>query len=241
MTTTRKETIEAADGGRFEAHVAVPATGHGAGVLLIQEVFGVNEYIRDVAARLAGLGHVALAPDLFWRIQPGFELDSSDPGSIEPAIEMAGRWDEEAGLADLGSALSHLRDLPEVIGALGVLGFCFGGTQAFRVAAHLGPACAVCYYGSGIPAMVDDARQITVPTMLHFGDSDPYLPNEGVDAIRAAAADNHHLVVHVHRGGGHAFDNRFAPHFSQPEIAERAWTETGSFLFMHLGGPGIGA
>ena len=77
--------------------------------------------------------------------------------------------------------------------------------------------------------------------MLHFGDADPFIPNEDVDAVKAAVADNHHVMVEVHAGGGHAFDNHFAPHFSQPDIAARAWTETASFLYMHLGGPGLGA
>lgn len=241
METTRTDVISTADGATFNGHLALPASGHGAGVLLIQEIFGVNAYIRDVASRLAGLGYVTLAPDLFWRIQPGVDIDSSDPANIEPAIGIAGQWDPELGLGDLGAALQHLHDLDEVTGAVAVVGFCFGGTQAFRIAKELEPACAVGYYGSGIADMLDDLHDITCPTMLHFGGQDDFIPNEQVDAVKAAAADNHHLVIHVHEGAGHAFDNHLAPHFSQPEAAAAAWTETASFLYMHLGGPGIGA
>lgn len=241
MITTRTETITAADDGTFTGHVAIPAGGHGPGVLVIQEIFGVNAYIRDVCERLAAAGYVALAPDVFWRVQPNVEFDSSDQATIAPAMEVTGRWDAETGLADLGSALEHLRTLPEVRGPVGVIGFCFGGTQTFRVAAAFTPACAVSYYGSGTASLLDQLDQVTCPVLFHFGDSDPYLPNSDVDAIKAAVADRHEIAVHVHAGGGHAFDNHFAPHFSQPQIAVRAWTETLTFLFAHLGGPGVGA
>lgn len=240
MITTRSETITAADGGTFAGHVAVPASGHGPGVLVIQEIFGVNAYIRDVCDRLAAAGYVALAPDVFWRVRPGVEFDSSDQATIAPAIEVTGQWDGEVGLSDLGSALAHLRGLPEVRGGTGVIGFCFGGTQTFRVAAAFDPACAVAYYGSGTAGLLDQVDSITCPLLFHFGDNDPYLPNSDVDAIKAATADRHHIAVHVHAGGGHAFDNHFAPHFTQPRIAVRAWTETLAFLYAHLGGPGKG-
>ncbi len=240
MITTRSETITAPDGGTFAGHVAVPASGHGPGVLVIQEIFGVNAYIRDVCDRLAAAGYVALAPDVFWRVQPGFELDSSDQATIAPAIEVTGQWDGEVGLGDLGAALAHLRRLPETQGGTGVIGFCFGGTQTFRVAAAFDPTCAVAYYGSGTAGLLDQLDSITCPLLFHFGDNDPYLPNADVDAIKAATASRNDIAVHVHAGGGHAFDNHFAPHFSQPRIAVRAWTETLAFLFAHLGAMGRG-
>lgn len=241
MESVRIETVATSDDKRFEAHLTLPSTGHGPGVLLIQEVFGVNDYIKDAAARLAGLGYVVLAPDVFWRQVPGFAMDSSVEANIEPAVTVAGGWDPVVGLSDLAAALDHLHQLPEVTGASGVLGFCFGGTQAFRIARDLQPACAVCYYGSGINDLLDDLHQVTSPTLLQFGDSDPYIGADQIEAITAATADNHHIEVHVHPGAGHAFDNHLAPHFSQPDVAAKAWTETAAFLFMHLGGPGIGA
>jgi carboxymethylenebutenolidase len=240
MPTTRTETITAADGGRFEAHLALPDAGHGPGVLLIQEIFGVNEYVRDVADRLARLGYVALAPDVFWRVEPGVDL-APVMDNLAPAMEIVAKWDPEAGLADLAAGFEHLRHLPEVRGPVGVVGFCFGGTQAFRLAKAQDPAAAVCYYGSGIGALLDDLDSLTCPVMLHFGDDDPYIPDDEVTAVRQALGARHNVTIHVHQGGGHAFDDRFAPHFSQPEIAARAWMETSSFLFLHLGGPGSGA
>ncbi|MGF1595731.1 MAG: dienelactone hydrolase family protein [Acidimicrobiales bacterium] len=241
MTTNRTETITSTDGQTFDGHLALPASGHGPGILVIQEIFGVNGYVRDVCDRLAGLGYVSLAPDVFWRIEPHTEFDSSDQATIAPAMEVAGRFDPEAGLADLGSALEHLRGLDETVGATGVIGFCFGGTQTFRVAAEFDPACAVSYYGSGTAGLMDQLDRVHCPMLFHFGGDDPYLPMSDVEQIRAATADRNDITVHVHAGGGHAFDNRFAPHFSQPEIAAAAWRATVTFLYTHLGGPGAGA
>ncbi len=241
METERTETIQATDGGTFDGLVSLPTGEHRAGVLLIPEIFGVNDYVKDAAHRLTQLGHVVLVPDLFWRQQPGVSFDSSDKDNMAPAMDIANAWDPELGLADLGAALDHLTALPEVNGAVAVLGFCFGGTQAFRVAKAFDPACAVCYYGSGIPDHLDDLHTIECPTLLHFGDEDAFIPNESVAAVKTAVADNHHVVVDVQHGAGHAFDNRFAPHFSNPKAAAAAWMQTGAFLFSHIGGPHMGA
>ncbi len=238
MVTTRSVQLAAPDGGTFSAFVAVPEAGRGPGVLVIQEIFGVNAYIRDVCERLAVAGFVALAPDVYWRIQPGTEFDSSDPASLGPAMEVTGKWDAEAGLGDLGAALDQLGALPEVQGGCGVIGFCFGGTQTFRIAADFDPVCAVSYYGSGVAGLLGDVEAIACPTLFHFGGDDPYLPLADAEAVAAAAAGRDHLTVRIHAGAGHAFDNHLAPHFSQPATAVRAWTETLAFLFAHLGVPG---
>ena len=241
MTTVRIDAITSPGGGTFDARIVLPAAGHGPGILLLQEIFGVNAYIRDVADRLAGLGYVVCAPDVFWRVRPNLDIDSSRPEAIPEAIEIAGQWDAVAGLADLGACLDHLRGMPEVQGEVGVIGFCFGGTQTYRVASTFDVACAVSYYGSGIASMLDGVATLHCPIIFHFGDADPYIPNDEVDAIRAATAARHDVVVYQHAGGKHAFDNHHAPHFSQPEIAAEAWQTTAAFLFAHLGGPGAGA
>ena len=242
MAGTRTEIISTSDSGTFSAHLAVPASGHGPGVLVIQEVFGGE---RVHPRRL----HPGSPTPATWHSPPISSGASSRASSSTrrtrttsaPAVEVAGRYDPVAGLADLSDALEHLRALEETQGATAVIGFCFGGTQAFRTAAHLDPACVVSYYGSGTADLLGDLDKVSCPVTFHVGDNDPYLPMTDVDKIRAAAADRNDLTVHVHEGGGHAFDNGFAPHFSQPEIASVAWTETLSFLFLHIGGPGRGA
>lgn len=232
--TTRTETITTPD-GEFAAHLALPAAGQGPGLVLVQEIFGVNEYIRDVARRLAGLGYVTLAPDMFWRIEPGVAIDGGGEEALTRAMGYAGRFDLEPGLADLGATLDHLRSLPEVQGRCGIIGFCFGGTAAFVGAAHLDPDCAVSYYGSGVAGAIDLIGRVTCPILFHFGGADPYLPPADIETIDAAATGRDNVEIVVQPDAGHAFDNGFNPMFSNPPAADAAWARTASFLAEHLG------
>ncbi len=229
--TTRTERIETADGA-FDAHVAIPESGSGPGMLLIHEIFGVNDYVRDSARRLAELGYVVLAPDLFWRTQPGLELAHDEQG-LQLGFAAMQRLDVPQAAADAVVALAALRALPEVAAAgarAGVLGFCLGGTLAFQVAALGDPETAVCYYGSGIPGALDAAASIACPMLLHWGREDPYTPREQVDAVAAMAAAREGFECHVHEGAGHAFDNSFSTMFHEPVAAAGAWELSSAFL-----------
>ena len=135
----------------------------------------------------------------------------------EQAFAAAQRLVHNTAVHDAIAALATLRDLPEVAGKpAGVLGFCLGGTLAWQVAANGDPDVAVCYYGSGIPGFLEDADEIACPVLLHFGGADPYIPREDVDAVAAMAAKHDAIECHVQEGAGHAFDNSFAPQFSNP-------------------------
>jgi carboxymethylenebutenolidase len=229
--TTRSERIETADGG-FDAHVALPDAGSGPGMLLIHEIFGVNDYVKSAARRLAALGYVVLAPDLYWRTQPGLSLGHSD-AELQRAFAAVSQLDPTVAARDAVVALAALRELPEVAaagGVAGVLGFCLGGTLAYEVAAHDDPDVAVVYYGSGIPAALDEAASISCPMLMHWGGADQYIPREQVDAVAAMADAVPHFECHVHEGAGHAFDNDFAPNFHDPPAAARAWELTRAFL-----------
>ncbi len=231
VTTTRIHPITAADGGTFDGDLVVPDGGRGPGILLLQEIFGVNAYIRDVAERLALLGYVVMMPDVFWRIERRVSLHH-DESSMEAAFGYMGRfrplWD--TGLADLDAAMAALRALPEVDGKAGVLGFCLGGRLAFSVAARTGPDTAVCYYGSGIADVLDEGERISCPLLMHFGSADQYIPMEQVSAIVHRLAPRPNVEIVVHEGAGHAFDNHLAPMFHQPEPARAAWEQTVDFL-----------
>ncbi len=227
MVTARTEHIEPG----FAAHVAIPAAGSGPGLVLLQEIFGVNEYIKDAARRLAEAGYVVLAPDLYWRVQPGLALSSGD---LRGGMAASQRLDGDLAVRDATSALAVLRGLPEVAGPAGVFGFCLGGTIAWKVAAQADPDAAVCYYGSGIAGALDAVSDIACPVLLHFGGADEFIGREGIDAVAAMAAGRDTIECHVHKGAGHAFDNSFSPRFSQPEPAARAWELTGAFLARSL-------
>jgi carboxymethylenebutenolidase len=235
MTTVnaREERIRIPD-GELAAHVAVPASGSGPGILLLHEIFGVNVYVRDNARRLAELGYVVLAPDLFWRTQPGLELGHDEAGQQAGFAAMQ-RLDVGQAAQDAVAALEVLRSLPEVADRrAGVLGFCLGGTLAYQVAVQGDPDAAVVYYGSGVPGALDAAGEIDCPMIMHWGGADPFIPREQVDAVAAMAADHERIECHVHEGAGHAFDNHHAPHFHHPEAAAAAWALTAAFLAREL-------
>lgn len=202
--------------------------------MLIQEIFGVNGYVRDVAERLASEGYVALAPHMYWRIQEGFAIEATGPDDLGAAFEVAGKHDPDDGVADIGAALAHLAQRPEVDGPAGVMGFCFGGSMAYLAAAAHEPACAVSYYGSMIAGNLDKAGAIGCPIQFHFGGEDAFLPTEDIDALRTATAGMGHVEIHVADGAGHAFDNHRNPMFSNPEAAATAWAATSAFLATNL-------
>jgi carboxymethylenebutenolidase len=233
MTTSTDILIPGVD-GEIPAVLWLPESGRGPGIVLIQEIFGVNGYIRDVAERLAGDGYVVLAPHMFWRIEDDFVIEATGPDDLPAAFEVAQQHDPADGIADVGAALTHLAERPEVEGPVGVIGFCFGGSIAYLAAAAHEPACAVSYYGSMIGTNLDQASAISCPILFHFGGDDPYLPAEDVDGLRAATAGMDNVEILVHEGAGHAFDNHRNPMFSNPDAAAGAWSTTVDFLALHL-------
>jgi carboxymethylenebutenolidase len=233
MSDTRTQEIETGDGA-MGAHVALPASGSGPGMVLIHEIFGVNDYVRDAAQRLADAGYVVLAPDLFWRTQPGLDLPNDDAG-MKLGMAAAQALDGEFALADALTALAALRELPEVAGGrAGIIGFCLGGSIAWRVAAAGDPDVAVVYYGSAVPDALDLADSVTCPVIMHWGGADPFIPREGIDAVAAMAAEHDNIECHIHEGAGHAFDNHRSERFSVPAAAAAAWELTAAFLDREL-------
>ena len=228
-TQTRSETVTADDGGRFEALLTLPETGSGPGILLIQEIFGVNDYVRQRAGTLAELGYVVLAPDLFWRLEPGVDLAHDEAGLAE-ALEYRRRLDYDAAIEDCAAAFRHLRGLPEVTGGSAVMGFCLGGGLAYHVAAIEQPDAAVCYYGAEIPPAADLAHRISCPIIFHFGADDPYIPPPARAAVETAFGKRPDAEIFVYPGARHAFDNYLAPMFHEPSAAAAAWPRTVEFL-----------
>jgi len=216
--------------GELDAHVALPESGSGPGIVVLQEIFGVGGYIKEATERLAGIGYVALAPDLYWRIEPGITLDHTEEG-MGAAFQTAQQLDHALAVKDSIDALMTLRALPEVThGKAGVLGFCLGGTLAFEVAIESDPDVAVCYYGSGIAGLLDQTHRISCPVLFHYGGQDQYIPLDQAERVAACAASNDAMECHIQHDAGHAFDNHEAPMFHQPEAADRAWKLTKDFL-----------
>lgn len=213
--------------GRFGAYLALPPSGRGPGLLLLQEIFGVNDHIRAVAEQYALDGFVVLAPDLFWRQGPRIELgyegaDRQRANALKSSLEPEQTW------RDLAASLAALRARPECGGRIGALGYCLGGRLAFNAAASLGVDAAVAYYGGGIQDQLALAEQILCPIQFHYGELDAHIPPEAVEAVRQAMADKD-AEVHVYPAAGHGF-NCWARASHHPASAALAHGRSLAFL-----------
>jgi carboxymethylenebutenolidase len=229
---TRIEMVKVPD-GEFRLHVWTPERGRGPGILLIQEIFGVGEYMEAVAEDLTAMGYVVAAPDMFWRIEPDWTTKHTEE-ALPKGMSMVSQFDWDKGQDDVEAALQALKGLPEVDGRVGVIGFCFGGTLAYLLATRAEADAVVSFYGSGVPGALGALDAVRSPLQFHFGGSDDYIPREDVAAVERAVAGRDRTEIHVQEDGGHAFHNRKAPMFYQPEPAERAWRLTEGFLGRYL-------
>lgn len=238
MTTShRTESVTTADGA-FDALAVVPEHPNGAGVLLLQEIFGVGEFVRDRAEALAEQGYVVMCPDVFWRVERNVEV-AHDAEGLSQAFGFAQRFSEvDPALtrSDLAAALDHLKRLSEVTGLTAAMGYCLGGSLAYELAAASDPACCVSYYGSAIAGHLEVAEKIDCPVLFHFGGSDPYISSEDIERIRETFAGRPDVEIHVQNDAGHAFENSFSEQFSNPEASRRSWPLTLAFLARWLQG-----
>jgi carboxymethylenebutenolidase len=239
MTGQRYETITAADGaGTFDAYCAVPPSGRGPGILLFQEIFGINDNMRALADRLAGEGYVTLVPDMFWRLEPRFER--KDESGMADAFAMIQRYDFDTAPADINATHAHLLAMAECSGRVGAVGFCFGGALAFAAAANSRVDgkpidAAVCYYGSAINGMLAMVGTIECPVMYHYGEADSFIPPQNVDEVEHAVAACPGVEFHRYPApAGHAFSNWDAPSMYHAPAADEAWQRTVAFLASHL-------
>ncbi|MEY2418823.1 MAG: carboxymethylenebutenolidase [Actinomycetota bacterium] len=231
-TATRYEKVTANDGGEFDAFCALPESGSGPGILLFQEIFGINDNIRDLATRLAGEGYVVLAPDMFWRIEPRFER--KDESGIGDAFGMAQKFDFAQGIDDIQATHAHLLSMPECTGKVGAVGFCLGGGLAFAAAAlsrvdGRGPDAAVCYYGSPVNQLLEHADKATCALMFHYGDNDAFIPANLIADVENAFEGRDNAIFH-HYDAGHAFSNNDAPSMWNEAAANEAWARTVEFF-----------
>src|SRR6201992_250786 len=195
--------IAAADGGTFKGYLAGPASGSGPGILLLQEIFGVNSSMREVADFYAEEGYVVLAPDLFWRMEPGVDLGYGE-ADFAKAFGYFQRFDADRAIKDSADALQVLRARPECDGKVGALGFCLGGKLAYLVAARTDVDCAVSYYGVGIEADIGEAKNVKGPIVFHFAELDKYAPAEARAQVKAAFADRPDVEMYLYPGCDHA-------------------------------------
>jgi len=228
--------INSFDGGEFDAYLALPASGYGPGLVVLQEIYGVNRFLRGVADWYAAHGFVALVPDLFWRIQPGIEL--TDKGDDwKRAIELYQQIDEAKAVQDAAATLEFLRKHPACSGRAGALGFCMGGNLAYLLSVRYSNDCAVGYYGVSIEKSLDEAKNLNNPLLLHIGGQDKFCPPEAQAQIHAALDANPLVAIHDYPDMDHAFARSGGEHYDAA-AAELANLRSLEFLVSHLAGAG---
>ncbi|MFY4256604.1 dienelactone hydrolase family protein [Achromobacter xylosoxidans] len=213
--TTREVTIASHDGQSFSAYLAVPAAGHGPGLVLCQEIFGINDFMRRTAQALAEEGYVVLAPDLFWRQQPGIQL-TDGPADMPRAFELYQRFDVEQGVKDIASTLAALRALPEQQGGAGLLGYCLGGKLAYLAACRTDADVAIGYYGVGIEDSLEEAANLRGRLVLHIAEQDGFCPPPARQRILEALGGKANVELYVYPGMDHAFARTGGAHYDKP-------------------------
>ena len=224
--------------GDMPAHLWLPASGRGAGILLLQEIFGVSRYIEQRAQDLADLGYVVLAPEIFWR--QGVSRVDEGPDALDTAMGLLQQVDWSVAVGDGIAALDALRGRDEVSDEVGIVGFCFGGGLAFDVAARTPVDALVSYYGSALPALlgVGDAAPgqevvgpdaVTAPSLHHFGMADQFLTRPVVEQVQGLLEPLPNVTWHGYETADHAFDN---PDFflHDPDASRLAWERTTAWL-----------
>jgi len=207
-------TIEGPDGA-FGAYLAVPAATPAPGIVVAQEIFGVNQVMRDVCDWLAGEGFVACCPDIFWRIEPGIQLTDKTEAEWTRAFELFGLFDADKGIEDLKATLADLRGPPAYNGKVGSVGYCLGGKLAYLMATRSDADCNVSYYGVGLDELLGEAGGIATPLLLHVAAKDQFVPPEAQEKIATGLSGNPNVTLHLYEGQDHAFARPGGGHYDE--------------------------
>ncbi len=222
------------DGGgvNFDAYLAEPQQAPRGAIVVIQEIFGVNEGIRRKCDHWATLGYLALAPDLFWRLQPNVELDPDVPDQFKQALDLMGRFDQDQGIADIEAAIRAARGR---VGEakVGCVGYCLGGRLAFMTAARTDVDASVAYYGVGLDGLLREKHAIARPLMLHIAGDDGFVPKEAQARIHEGLHDHPRVTIHDYPGEDHGFAAEMGNRRSE-QAAQLADSRTEAFFAEHI-------
>lgn len=216
----------------FLAYCARPEGEPRAAIVVIQEIFGANAGIRRKCDRLAAEGYLALAPDLFWRLEPGIELDPDVSDELQQAFELFGRFDQDKGVADIEATIRHARALG--CAKVGAVGYCLGGRLAFMVAARTDADASVGYYAVGVDGLLREKHAIARPLMLHIAGADHFVSPAVQQTMHEGLDDHPKVVLHDYPGEDHGFATEVGQRRSEA-AAELADSRTAAFFAEHLG------
>jgi carboxymethylenebutenolidase len=227
-------TIRAADGGSFKAYLATPKTGKGPGILLIQEIFGVNKVMRDLADGYAAQGYVVMCPDIFWRQEPGVDITDQTKAEWDKAFKLFQGFNVDKGVDDLKATLAALRSHAACTGKVGSVGYCLGGKLAYLMATRSDSDADVGYYGVGIQDLLGEAKSIKKPLLLHVANKDGFVPPEAQAKVKAALKANSQVTINDYPEQDHAFARVGGEHYDKA-AADLANKRTADFFKKHLG------
>ena len=210
----------AGEDGTFNAYVARPASTPAPAVIVIQEIYGVNVVMRGVADRLAEAGFLAVAPDLFWRIEPGIDLSDHDEEGNKRAFELFGLYDVDTGIHDIAATIDQVRDLADCTGKVGAVGYCLGGKLAFLTATRTDSDATVGYYPVGLDSLVGEAEKLAHPLMLHVAEEDRFVPKTSQAAVEQALKNHPQVQLFAYPGRDHAFARKGGEHYDAADAAK---------------------
>jgi carboxymethylenebutenolidase len=206
------ERIPLPSGETLDAYVARPAGGNGVGMLLLSEIFNVNDWVRSKADRYAAQGYAVVAPDLYWRLEPGRYFGYTQR---EDAFAIGSRLNVEQAAADAAGAGASLKQAFAVSKVV-ALGFCLGGRLAALASRHDAIDAAVSYYGVHLEQHVPALKQLRKPMLMHFGQEDAWTPPDVIETVREALNNHPRCEIFIYPGVGHAFDrDGYAPFDAQ--------------------------
>ncbi|MCD2316880.1 dienelactone hydrolase family protein [Sphingomonas sp. IC-11] len=219
--------------GTFKAYRAQPSGTPTAAIIVIQEVFGVNPGIRQKCDRLAEQGYLAIAPDLFWRIAPGVELNPDVPEELQRGLDLFGQFDQDAGIRDIEATIHQARQLLGGTGKVGAVGYCLGGRLAFMTACRTDINAAVGYYGVGIDGLLGEKHAIAHPVLLHIAGEDGFVDKATQQKMHEGLDDHPKVTLYDYPGEDHGFATEMGDRRSE-EAANLADERTAAFFRDHL-------
>jgi carboxymethylenebutenolidase len=217
----------------FKVYRAEPTGTPRGAIIVIQEIFGVNAGIRAKCDTLAAKGWLALAPDLFWRVKPGIDLDPDVPDQFKQALGYMGQFKPDDGVRDIEALIRAARTSLGSGGKVGIVGFCLGGRMAYLAATRTDIDASVAYYGGGIDGHLDEAHGIANPLLLHFAEQDHFINAAARAKIVEALKDNPRVTIHTYAGVDHGFATEIGNRRTEPAASE-ADARTEAFFARHL-------
>lgn len=213
--------------------MARPTTLPAPAVVVLQEIFGVNMDMREWCDELAAQGFIAVCPDLFWRQEPGLDLNHWSDAEWKKGLALYGAYDRDKGVRDIVDTAHAAGQLEGAAGKVGVMGFCLGGLMTFLTAAREEIDAAVAYHGGDTEKYLDEADKITAPMLMHLAEEDEFISKEAQTKIKAALSNKPNVKIYSYPGCKHAFARHTGTHYNA-EAAAKANGRTWEFLHDHL-------